>query len=185
MRAEGGLFISLQLVRERHASSHPPLRVGAQDGRHDLHTHVLPADIAWQLPVDITATLSSAGYRAGGLLLAGRKLQPYFSLIPRVVSKRSGQCICCVWYSSVSCGDPSVHPWSTPLNVNQARNKTSQKVAYPSEAVFCCMSSSCVRWRTMRHYLKLRWEHPLLKPADVTVKLRMCDSSSIFRRLTT
>lgn len=31
MRAEGGLFISPQLVRERHAISHPPRRVGAQD----------------------------------------------------------------------------------------------------------------------------------------------------------
>lgn len=31
MRAEGGLFISLQLVHGRRASSHPPRRVGAQD----------------------------------------------------------------------------------------------------------------------------------------------------------
>jgi hypothetical protein len=126
MRAVGGLLISLQLVRERHASSHPPLRVGVQDERHDLHTHVLPADIAWQLPGDITATLSSAGYRTGGLLLAGRKFPRCFSLIPRVVSERSWQCICCDWYTLVSCGDPSVHPWSAPLDVNQAINKVPE-----------------------------------------------------------
>lgn len=78
-----------------------------------------------------------------------------------------------------------VHPWSVPVNASQARNNTSQKVACPSEAVFCFISSLCVRWWTMRHYLELRCPHPLLEAADVIVKLRMYDSSSVFRRLTT
>lgn len=52
-----------------------------------------------------TATLSSAVYGTGGLLLAGQKLPRCFSLIPRVVSEGPGQCNCCDWYSSVSCGD--------------------------------------------------------------------------------
>jgi hypothetical protein len=51
-------------------------------------------------------TLSSAVYRTGGLLLACRKLPRCFFLIPRVVSEGPGRCGSCVWYSSVSCGDP-------------------------------------------------------------------------------
>jgi hypothetical protein len=69
----------------------------------------------------------------------------------------------------------SVHPWSVPPNAKQARNRTSQKVAYPSEAASCFMSSSCVRWWTMRHSLELRCARPLIEAADVMVKLWMYD----------
>jgi hypothetical protein len=121
----------------------PATSVGAQDEWHDLHRHVLPADIPRQLPGDILP-LSSAGYRAEDCC---RQVEYYITAKlslsstscirrPRAVQLLRLLQLNIVWW-------PSVHSWSVPLNANQARNKTSKKVAYLSEAVFqlyelCC-----------------------------------------------
>ena len=119
-----------------------------------------------------TATLSSACYRTGGLPLAGRKLPQCFSLIPRIVSEGPGQCSCCDWYSSVSCGDPryTSHLFlSRKWPIHQKR--CSLWAAQASGGEICVTV-----WSSVAHtcFWKL-----------LALKLQMYDSNSVFRRLTT
>jgi hypothetical protein len=126
---------------------------------------------------------SSAGYRTGGLPLSCRKLPRCFSSIQRVVSEGPGQCSSCDWYSPVFCG----HPWYIPdlLLSTQIRLKITPPRKWPipqkrCSALWATRASGSELYVTIWNSVARTRLKKLMM-----INLRMYNSSSIFRRVTT